>query len=202
MKDEKQIGAPGKEELSSGDSLRLDLFFWLQALVMALVSLILIFTFVGRIIGVDGDSMYPTLHHKDMLLLQSIGYEPRQGDVVVLTKPFKDVTGPIVKRVIAVGGQHVEINYDAGTVTVDGVVLHEPYINQEETMHIPFYENQTVVDVPENCIFVMGDNRNHSNDSRDVTLGVIDERYVLGRAVCVLLPFQNMGLIPRGETTP
>ena len=68
-----------EEELSSGDSLKLDLYFWLQALVMALVALILVFTLVGRIIGVDGNSMYPTLHHKDMLLLQSIGYEPRQG---------------------------------------------------------------------------------------------------------------------------
>ena len=93
-----------QEELSSGDSLKLDLYFWLQALVLALVALILLFTFVGRIIGVDGSSMYPTLHHGDMLLLQSVGYEPKQGDVVVLTKAFRDVDGPIVKRVIAVGG--------------------------------------------------------------------------------------------------
>lgn len=105
-----------EEELSSGDSLKLDLYFWLQALVMALVALILVFTLVGRIIGVDGNSMYPTLHHKDMLLLQSIGYEPRQGDVVVLTKAFDTVTDPIVKRVIAVGGQTVEIDYGTGTV--------------------------------------------------------------------------------------
>ena len=109
-----------QEELSSGDSLKLDLYFWLQALVLALVALILLFTFVGRIIGVDGSSMYPTLHHGDMLLLQSVGYEPKQGDVVVLTKAFRDVDGPIVKRVIAVGGQTVDIDYDAGTVAVDG----------------------------------------------------------------------------------
>ena len=73
-----------QEELSSGDSLKLDLYFWLQALVLALVALILLFTFVGRIIGVDGSSMYPTLHHGDMLLLQSVGYEPKQGDVCLL----------------------------------------------------------------------------------------------------------------------
>jgi len=109
-----------QEELSSGDSLKLDLYFWLQALVLALVALILLFTFVGRIIGVDGSSMYPTLHHGDMLLLQSVGYEPKQGDVVVLTKAFRDVDGPIVKRVIAVGGQTVDIDYQTGAVYVDG----------------------------------------------------------------------------------
>ena len=202
-----------QEELSSGDSLKLDLYFWLQALVLALVALILLFTFVGRIIGVDGSSMYPTLHHGDMLLLQSVGYEPKQGDVVVLTKAFRDVDGPIVKRVIAVGGQTVDIDYDAGTVAVDGQVLDEPYIH--EAMLCPTYEplqddvygsglkphDMDPVTIPEDCVFVMGDNRNHSNDSRDVTLGTVDERYVLGRAVCVLLPFQNFGMIPEGEQT-
>ena len=83
-----------KEELSSGDSLKLDLYFWLQALVAALVLLILVFTFVGRIIGVSGSSMVPTLHDGDMLLLQSIGYTPRQGDVVVLTKELTPPTAP------------------------------------------------------------------------------------------------------------
>ncbi|MEQ2457050.1 signal peptidase I [Flavonifractor sp. CLA-AP-H34] len=199
MAKDRQLTQEPEEELSSGDSLKLDLYFWLQALVMALVTLILLFTFVGRIIGVDGSSMYPTLHDRDMLLLQSVGYTPRQGDVVVLTKAFRDVDGPIVKRVIAVGGQTVDIDYAAGTVSVDGEVLDEPYIN--EAMLPPSYANQTHIEVPEGSIFVMGDNRNHSSDSRDVALGVIDERYVLGRAVCVLLPFQHFGLIPEGEQT-
>ena len=197
--EEKKQEEVQEEQLSGADSLKLDLYFWLQALVMALVALILLFTFVGRIIGVDGSSMYPTLHDRDMLLLQSVGYEPRQGDVVVLTKPFRDVTGPIVKRVIAVGGQTVHIDYALGTVTVDGEVLDEPYIN--ETMVEPPYEDQTDITVPEGSIFVMGDNRNHSSDSRDVALGVVDERYVLGRALYVLLPFQNFGAIPKGDVT-
>ena len=187
-----------KEELSSEDSFKMDLFFWLQALVAALITLILLFTFVGRIIGVDGDSMYPTLHNGDLLLLQSVGYEPKQGDVVVLTKEFDASEGPIVKRVIATGGQHVVIDYDAGTVTVDGQVLDEPYINPEEVMRQPGGETLTDVVVPEGSIFVMGDNRNHSSDSRDVTLGTVDERYVLGRALWVILPFQNFGAIAHG----
>ncbi len=185
-----------KEALSSGDSMKVDLYFWLQALVLALVLLILVFTFIGRIIGVSGSSMVPTLHDGDMLLLQSIGYTPKQGDVVVLTKEFDAAEGPIVKRVIAVGGQHVKIDYAAGTVTVDGEVLDEPYIN--EAMVRPMGESLTDVEVPEGSIFVMGDNRNHSSDSRDVTLGTVDERYVLGRAVWVLLPFQNFGAVVHG----
>ena len=174
-----------------------DLYFWLQALVMVLTALILIFTFVGRIIVVDGISMEPTLYHGDLLLLQSVGYTPKQGDVVVLTKEFEDADGPIVKRVIATGGQHVVIDYDAGTVTVDGQVLDEPYI--KEAMVQPTEESITDIVVPEGSIFVMGDNRNHSSDSRNVTLGAVDERYVLGRALWVFFPFQDFGAISNGE---
>ena len=184
-----------EKELEGKDALKVDLYFWLQALVMVLVALILIFTFVGRIIGVVGSSMYPTLHDGDLLLLQSIGYTPKQGDVVVLTKEFDAADGPIVKRVIATG-QHVVIDYDAGTVTVDGEVLDEPYIN--EFMVDPGMDSIHDVVVPEGSIFVMGDNRNHSSDSRNVTLGTVDERYVLGRALWVLLPFQNFGAIAHG----
>lgn len=182
-------------KLTKEESFKLDLYFWLQALVMALVSLILVFTFVGRIIGVDGQSMVPTLHHRDMLLLQSIGYTPKQGDVVVLTKEFATVDQPIVKRVIATGGQTVDIDYATGTVSVDGVVLDEPYIN--ERMQVPVSQHETIthVTVPEGSIFVMGDNRNHSSDSRDERLGTVDERYVLGRALWVLLPFRSFGPI-------
>lgn len=184
-----------QEELSSGDSLKLDLYFWLQALVLALVALILLFTFVGRIIGVDGSSMYPTLHHGDMLLLQSVGYEPKQGDVVVLTKAFRDVDGPIVKRVIAVGGQSVDIDYASGTVYVDGSPLDEPYI--KETMYFPasYTMSQTHWDVPEGQLFLMGDNRNGSTDSRDERLGPVDEGYVLGRAVLALWPLNKAGVL-------
>ena len=110
-------------------SFQMDLYFWTQALVMALVALILVFTLVGRVIGVVGNSMVPTLHWNDLLLLRSIGYTPEQGDVVVLRKE-SFMAEPIVKRVIATGGQHVSIDYATSTVTVDGVELEEPYINE------------------------------------------------------------------------
>ena len=184
-----------EEQATLGQSL----YSWLQAVAPVIIGIVLVFTFVGRLTPVDGPSMEPTLWHGDMMVVRSLGYTPKQGDVVVLTKPFENITGPIVKRVIAVGGQTVDIDYDAGTVAVDGQVLDEPYIH--EAMLCPTYENQTHIEVPEGSIFVMGDNRNHSSDSRDVTLGTVDERYVLGRAVCVLLPFQNFGMIPEGEQT-
>ena len=183
-----------QEELSSGDSLKLDLYFWLQALVLALVALILLFTFVGRITPVVGESMLPTLHEGDVMLIRDIGYtDPQPGDIVVLTKEFDAARGPIVKRIIAVEGQTVDIDYDAGTVAVDGQVLDEPYIH--EAMLCPTYENQTHIEVPEGSIFVMGDNRNHSSDSRDVTLGTVDTRYLLGKAEFICFPFSDFGRI-------
>ena len=191
-----QEGAEEQEKLPQEE-----LFYWLQTLVTAIVCIVLVFTFLGRITRVVGHSMDDTLADGELLAVWSLGYEPEQGDIVVLNKTTADFLEgeAIVKRVIAVGGQTVDIDYDAGTVAVDGQVLDEPYIH--EAMLCPTYENQTHIEVPEGSIFVMGDNRNHSSDSRDVTLGTVDERYVLGRAVCVLLPFQNFGMIPEGEQT-
>lgn len=186
-------GQSGETTLSSKEALKLDLYFWLQALVMALVGLILVFTFVGRIIGVDGRSMMPTLHDRDMLLLQSIGYTPRQGDVVVLSKKSFEDGQPIVKRVIAEGGQTVDIDYDTNTVYVDGVALDEPYI-LEPMMALPA-SYATHIEVPEGSVFVMGDNRNHSTDGRSPSIGVVDNRCVLGHALFVLLPFEDAGTI-------
>ena len=191
-----QEGAEEQEKLPQEE-----LFYWLQTLVTAIVCIVLVFTFLGRITRVVGHSMDDTLADGELLAVWSLGYEPEQGDIVVLNKTTADFLEgeAIVKRVIALEGQTVDIDYDAGTVAVDGQVLDEPYIN--EAMLCPTYENQTHIEVPEGSIFVMGDNRNHSSDSRDVTLGTVDERYVLGRAVCVLLPFQNFGMIPEGEQT-
>lgn len=191
-KREKKTEAP-EEKLTGMAAFKMDLYFWLQALTVALVTLILLFTFVGRIIGVDGSSMLPTLRDKETMLLQGVGYEPAQGDIVVLTKFFGHVRGPIVKRVIATGGQTVDIDYAAKTVSVDGKVLNEPYIL--EAMQEPWFENISHIEVPEGHVFVMGDNRNNSDDSRDVELGTVDERYILGRVLMVLLPFDRFQIM-------
>ena len=173
--------------------LSLSLYEWLQTIAAVLTAIVLVFTFLGRVTPVDGQSMEPTLHTGDQMLVWSLGYTPKQGDVVVLTKEFDAASGPIVKRVVAVGGQRVDIDYAAGLVYVDGVPLDEPYIS--EAMEVPWYGGLTSVEVPEGSVFVMGDNRNHSNDSRDVTLGTVDTRYILGRALLVFFPFGDLGLI-------
>lgn len=184
----------GEEAQEEKVSFKMDLYFWVQALVMALVFLILMSTLVGRIIGVRGSSMVPTLQDGDLLLLRSVGYTPKQGDVVVLRKQTF-LTSPIVKRVIAVGGQHVTVSYADQAVYVDGAALDEPYIN--ELMRDPYRSDMNVLDVtvPEGSIYVLGDNRNNSSDSRYELLGTVDTRYVLGRALWVLFPFNHFGAI-------
>ncbi|MDY4954200.1 MAG: signal peptidase I [Candidatus Onthomonas sp.] len=175
------------------DSWKRDCYDWLQMLTFVLVAVVLVFTFLGMVIGVSGTSMYPTLHHQDIMVIQRIGYTPAQGDVVVLRKD-SFLEEAIVKRVIAVEGQEVEIDYDNNTVYVDGVALDEPYINQED--EDVMVERSGMVyrefTVPEGCIFVMGDNRNGSTDSRYAELGMVDTSYVLGRALGVAFPFSHI----------
>lgn len=160
-------------------------YFWLQTAMVTLVCVLLVFTFLGQAISVVGSSMVPTLHEGDMMIVRRIGYSPKNGDIVVLTqKGFMDE--PIVKRVIAVGGQSVYIDYVASQVYVDGQPLDEPYIN--EVMLPPSSATMTISEltVPEGCLFVMGDNRNASTDSRDTRVGLVREGSLLGKVEFVL----------------
>ena len=180
-----------QEEKSSDD-----LFYWLNALTTALVILVLVFTFFGRLTRVDGESMDYTLQNNELLLVWSLGYTPQQGDIVVLNKTTATHLGgrAIVKRVIATGGQTVDIDYNTSTVYVDGEPLDEPYL-WEPMMDIYGSRGSTHIEVPEGSIFVMGDNRNGSDDSRDNLIGTIDEDYVLGKAFFSIFPFSKFGAL-------
>lgn len=175
-----------EEEKDSEEKSGREAYEWVQALVCSVLAVVMIFTFVIRLIGVDGHSMVPTLQNGDRLLvLNSMLYDDyKYGDIVVLRKE-SFLTEPIVKRVIATEGQTVDIDFANGIVYVDGVALEEDYINDltytDEGTEFP-------LTVPEGSIFVMGDNRNRSDDSRNSALGTVDTRYVIGRAVFLLFP--------------
>ena len=164
---------------------------WFNIFCAVMIVLLLINTFVMKLAIVDGRSMYPTLNDRDLLLVLQLGYEPEQGDVVVIrTTDSRFSRKHIVKRVIAVAGQTVDIDYDANTVCVDGTVLSEPYLNYEEPDAMVSLDgvNGAGYTVPEGCVFVMGDNRNHSADSRSTKYGMIEESRIVGRVVLPVLP--------------
>lgn len=163
-----------------------DLYEWIQAAVCSVLLVVVVFTFFFRMTGVDGHSMVPTLQDGDRLIVMNsvLSNDYKQGDIVIIRKEsfLKD---PIVKRVIACEGQEVDIDFDMGAVYVDGIELEEDYINEltfrEEGTEFPLV-------VPEGEIFVMGDNRNHSNDSRDINLGTVDTRLVVGKTLFLVYP--------------
>ena len=164
-----------------------ELYEWVQSLVGSVLAVVAVFTFGIRMLGVDGHSMLNTLQHDDRLLVVNpIFYHDYQyGDIVILRKNGVFDNDPIVKRVIAVGGQTVDIDFDAGVVYVDGEALEEDYIRE------PTYTAEGTefpLTVPEGSIFVMGDNRNGSSDSRDYRLGTVDTRYVIGKAAFLIFP--------------
>lgn len=163
---------------------------WAQALALAISAIVIIFTFFARIIGVDGDSMNPTLINRDRLIISNIAYDPTPGDIVVIH--VEGYSEPLIKRVIATEGQTVMLAPDEGLVYVDGVALDEPYTAEatRKNYDTPAY---TDIVVPDGCIFVMGDNRNHSSDSRSSTVGMVDERQVIGRALWRLFPVGSFG---------
>ena len=160
---------------------------YLHDLVYLLAAIMLAFILLFRIVIVDGTSMNQTLLHGDYLLLMSNTFyrNPQYGDIVVISKDSFDDGDPIVKRVIATEGQTVDIDFYAGIVYVDGIALDEPYVNTptntEGGMLFP-------LTVEEGCVFVMGDNRNRSRDSRYPEIGQVDEREILGKAIFLILP--------------
>lgn len=167
------------------------IYDWAKCLISAVVGVVLVFTFAVRLIGVSGKSMQDTLYTGDRLVVINgmfCDYQP--GDVVVVNDYNAQLSETLVKRVIAVGGQTVDIDFNTGTVYVDGEALDEPYVKE------PTYTNDGTefpLTLEENEVFVMGDNRNHSTDSRSYLLGPVDEGYIQGKAVFLLIPGKTAG---------
>ena len=168
-----------------------NLLEWYEALISAALVLVLIFSCCFRIIQGDGSSMVPTLVNGDKLIVWGAGYTPQRGDVVIVDS-YTSYGKPLVKRVIAKGGDTVSIDYATGTVAVNGEVLQEDYIAEPTYLG---YDVQFPYTVPEGTVFVMGDNRNQSLDSRSTYVGCIDERDILGRVLLCFMPFTDFGVV-------
>lgn len=169
-----------------------ELYEWIESCVLAIVVILTLFTFALRTATVSGPSMAPTLHDGDRLILMQAGYnDPQYGDIVVIDRAAHGQP-PIIKRVIGRAGDEIDIDFDTGEVRRNGVLLDEPYINE------PTYINlgaEFPAVVPEGHIFVLGDNRNHSSDSRDISIGMVDLRQVMGRAVFRFFPVGAAGAL-------
>ncbi len=180
-----------KASKKGNNSFHLSVYDMVSIVMSAFIIIAVVFTFVFRLVGVEGYSMTNTLQDNDWLLtVNKESYE--RGDIVVITEPnyFDE---PLIKRVIAKGGETVDIDFATGTVYVDGAALQEPYT--KEDFIIPKLDDiEFPYTVPEGHIFCMGDNRNGSTDSRSNLIGPLDERYVLGKAVIRILPFGDFDI--------
>ncbi|MBR2616365.1 MAG: signal peptidase I [Clostridia bacterium] len=187
-----------KEELSGAANL----FDWIKSFLFSLTAVVFIFTLLFRGVTVSGGSMLPTLSNSEYLIISDLMYQPKTGDIVVVQSPhYKNGTEPLIKRVIATGGQTLRINFQTWQIWVDGVELDEDYVFYEPGTYMQsedmIYDEDGIAEivVEENCIFVMGDHRNDSLDSRSEAVGQIDERFIMGRVLLRITPFEKFGKV-------
>ncbi len=176
----------------AADRVTRQMFDFVEMLALVTVAIILCFSFVFRLNIVDGPSMEETLHSGEYLLVSDLFYTPRAGDIVVIHDMTAGVYAePLVKRVIAVGGQTVDIDFSTWTLTVDGEPVDESAYRHLTSDRLITADYDFPITVEEGHIFVMGDNRNHSADSRTSEIGQIDERCVVGRVYLRVFPINK-----------
>lgn len=177
-------------------------FDWMKSFIFSLTAVIFIFTLLFRGVTVNGDSMLPTLENNEYLIISDLIYTPKTGDIVVVQVPdYKNGAEPLIKRIIATEGQEVKINFNTWQVFVDGKELEENYIFNEypapmnpEDMR-PDENGEVTFTVEKNHVFLMGDHRNDSLDSRSNVVGQVNERYIMGRVILRVTPFSKLGKV-------
>lgn len=185
--------ATDDENAEASSSFAASVFEWVQPLIVALVVVTLLLTFVFRQATVKGNSMNDTLKNQDRLIITNFFYEPQVGDIVVISHG-EEYSTPLIKRVIATEGQTLSINFETGDVVVDGVLLDEPYIVGKTTQYTKSPLEVPEV-VPEGYVYVMGDNRQNSLDSRSTEVGLIEKKNIVGKAQFRIFPFSSFGSI-------
>lgn len=170
-------------------NIKREILEWITTILVAVVIAMIIKTFIFTIALVDGSSMLPTLTHGDRVIVWRLGYRPQKGDIIVLQQEGKN---PYIKRIIATEGDTVDIDYNAHTVSVNGVILEEDYILEPTALRGDVMFPLTV---REDCVFVLGDNRNNSSDSRVSSVGQVAEEDIMGKASIRLFPFNKFGSV-------
>lgn len=164
---------------------------WTNSIIVAVVIVVLLLTFVFRLINIKGTSMENTLHNSDKVIITNFMYEPEVGDIVVIPENNKYHSDPIIKRIIALEGQEVYIDYTTNEVYVDGILLEEDYISSRTISATG--EKELSLTVGEGEVFVLGDNRSVSLDSR--AFGCVKEEDIIGKAQFVVFPFNDFGYL-------
>lgn len=179
-----------KKQLEQKYEAKSEVLAWIRSIIISILIIILIVTFVGTVVQVSGDSMNPNFHNGDRIIINRFSKEYTNGDVVAINRSKGE--HKLIKRIIATEGQKIDIDYKKGEVYIDGKLLDEPYILE------PTFNNLGATlpaVVPEGSVFVMGDNRNNSEDSRNPNIGMINVKNIMGKVLFRVFPLDKFGTV-------